>query len=335
MPSLDVFRGDGFSVLQMTAAIEKSPFTPGRIGAMGLFTKKPINTTRVTITRKSGRISLLPSKPRGARPTVHDANKAVERDFSAVHIPYTDTIIADAIQNARAWDSEDELMAVGSVVNERLDSMRQDHEVTHEYHRIGAIKGVILDADGATTLLDIYNAFGIAQTSVDFLLGTPATSIKGMIESVKRSIQDAMGGLSYTGIHCLCGNTFWDKLIAHTTMATAWNLWNNGQFFRESQRDAGGFEFDNVYFENYRGQVGDVPFIGASDAYFFPLGVKDLFLEHYAPGTMMDAVNTPGREVYASQEVLPHNKGVELYTESNPLMICTRPEVVIKGTTSN
>lgn len=335
MASLNVFQQNAFSMVEMTASINRAPYTPGRIGAMGLFRKKPMRTTLVELQRKGNTIALLPSKPRGSRPTVKPPDKRSARIFQIPHVPHDAEILADSIQNVRAWESESELEAVSDVVNETLDAMRQNHEVTFEFHRIGAVKGVIIDGDGTTTLYDLFAEFGISQTAVDFLLGTAGTNVKGKVEAVRRAIEDALGGLSYTGIHAFCGNDFWDKLVSHATVAAAFERWNDGQFLRESQRAQGGFEFAGVFWENYRGKVGDVDFVPTADCRFVPLGVNDLFLEHYGPGDTMSTVNKPGVPVIAMQELKPMEKGVDIHTQSNPLMLPTRPEALIRGHTSN
>jgi hypothetical protein len=335
MANLDIFRSSAFSMVEMTASINRAPYTPGRIGAMGLFKKKPMRTTYVELQRKGNTIALLPSKPRGSRPTVLPADKRSARVFQIPHIPHDAEVLADAVQNVRAWESESELAGVSDVVNEKLDACRQNHEITMEFHRINAVKGVLIDGDGTTTLYDLYAEFGISRTAVDFLLGTPATNVKGKVEAVRRAIEDALGGLSYTGIHAFCGNDFWDKLVSHASVATAFERYQDGSFFRESQRVAGGFEFAGVFWENYRGKVGDVDFIPTADCEFVPLGVNDLFLEHYGPGDTMDTVNRPGQPIIAMQELKPMAKGVDIHTQSNPLMLATRPEVLIRGHTSN
>ena len=45
----DCFNGDAFSLVSLTEAITKLPFKPGRIGEMGLFTEKGVNTHTVVI----------------------------------------------------------------------------------------------------------------------------------------------------------------------------------------------------------------------------------------------------------------------------------------------
>lgn len=335
MASLDSLKGTDFDMRSMTVSINKAPYAPGRLKQAGLFKVEPITTTVVEVVRKGGRLTLLPTKPRGSRGTVHVNDKAKSRLFQVPHIPYDGEIYADAVQNARDWESENDLVAVGKLLNDKLTAMRADHETTHEYHRIGAIKGVILDADGSTTIYDLFSEFGISQTSVDFLLGTTTTNVKQKCEDVRRVIETALGGATYSGLNAYCGDTFWDKLVAHASIGTAFERWQNGDFFRNSQRQQGGFEFCGIWFENYRGKIGDVDFIPAADCRFVPMGIPDLFIEHFAPADMMDTVNTPGMPVYAVQELKPFNKGVDIHTQSNPLMMATRPEVLIRGTTSN
>ena len=87
-----------------------------------------------------------------------------------------------------------------------------------------------------------------------------------------------------------------------------------------------------IVFERYRGNVGGVPYVPEDRAFAVPEGVPDLFITNFAPADYMETVNTNGLPYYASQELLPHNKGVDLEAQSNPLSLCTRPGAVIKLT---
>jgi len=339
MSILDVFASDAFSMSELTASINRAPYQPGRIGALGLFEEQGIRTTTFELERKGRSISLLPSKPRGAEGTQHQKDKRNVRQFGVPHIPYNDIILADSIQGIREFNSENQLMAIGREVTESLDGMRQDFEVTHEFYRIGAIKGNVVDGDGSTVLVDLFSEFGLTQHAVDFLLGTAGTDVKEKIEDVRRHIEAALGALTYRGLHAFCGDDFWDKLVSHPVVKAAYDRWNDGAFLRSTQRHVpqgtNGFEFAGCFFENYRGKVGDVDFVPAADCRFIPVGVRKLFLTRYAPGDMLNAVNTRGLPMYAMQERMKFDKGVELHTQSNPLMICTIPEVLVRGHTSN
>ena len=63
------------------------------------------------------------------------------------HIALEDTILADEVQNVRAFGSS-MLEGVQAVVNQRMSEMATKMDATLEHLRIGAIKGQILDADG-------------------------------------------------------------------------------------------------------------------------------------------------------------------------------------------
>lgn len=339
MPALDVFRGDAFNLFEMTDSINRAVYSPGRLSDLGLFEKKGIRTTHFGLERKGRKISLLTSKARGSKGDQYSKGGRAVYNVPVPHIPYDDQVLADEVQNIRSFGSETELQTVAEVVNEHLDDMRQDHEVTHEYHRIGAIKGIVLDGDGTTELLDLFDLFGISQTAVDFVLGTAGTDVKAKVETVRRAIENALGALVYTRLHAFCGDTFWDKLVSHANVKEAYDRWQDGSFLRDTQRSVpggtGGFEYAGVFWENYRGKVGDVDFIPAADCRFVPIGVKGLFLERWAPADFIETVNTTGLPVYASQEPLAHNRGISIHTQSNPLMLCTIPDVLVRGHTSN
>ena len=99
---------------------------------------------------------------------------------------------------------------------------------------------------------------------------------------------------------------------------------------RENQRKK-PFEYAGIIFEEYRGKIGTQDFIPASEARFFPVGVPDGFIEYYAPAPFMETVNTPGKPWYAKMQNMDFDVGVELHANSNPLLLPTRPETLVKG----
>jgi phage terminase large subunit GpA-like protein len=68
--------------------------------------------------------------------------------------------------------------------------MRNKHAITLEHLRMGALKGVILDADGSM-LLNLYEAFEITPKVVSFALATATTDVKKKCLDVKRYIEDS------------------------------------------------------------------------------------------------------------------------------------------------
>lgn len=333
MPALDIFNNDAFSVASLTAAINEQPYVPGRIGKLGLFQEEGITTTQVLIEHVAGLITLVANSERGAPVAKTQADKSKMRSFVTAHLKRAANILADEVQNLRAFGSESEEEAVQNYVNQRLAKLGRDLEATLEYQRIGAIRGQILDADGTTVIYDLYSEFGITQTAVDFILGTAGTKVRNKVREAMRASEDALGAASATGYRAFCSDVFFDKFIEHDKVAAAFDRYNDGEMLRNDPR--AGFEFGGVVWENYRGKVGATPFIPDGDALLVPEGVADLFITRFAPADYMETVNTLGLPKYSKQEPLPMNRGVDLEAQSNPISLCTRPGAVIRLHSSN
>jgi hypothetical protein len=340
MPSLDVFRTDAFSMMSLTAAINKLPYKPGLLGRLGIFESNPQRTTKVWVEEQRGKLALLPIAARGTMNAVRSRNERVATPFVVPHVPYHQTIMAEDIQNLRAFGSETELEAIASYVNDQLAAMKQDHEVTWEYHRIGALTGNILDADGTTSIYNLFTEFGLTQISEDF--NWDNSSFKTVCTNIIRHIADELGGTPFGQIYAICGNDYFDGVVSHQEVRIANVMYNQSELLRTSQLNpewysmaANGLMYSNIHFINYRGDIGDIHFIAPTEAYFFASNVPGLFQEIIAPAPFMETVNTRGLPLYAKQEMLRFDLGVELYTNSNILMMCTRPTSVIKSTICN
>jgi hypothetical protein len=192
------------------------------------------------------------------------------------HIALEDTILADEVQNVRGFGSESMLEGVQAVVNQRMSEMATKMDATLEHLRIGAIKGQILDANGAAVIYDLFTEFGVtAYAEIDFDVdnGSPAPgAVKKKCHDVRRKIEDELGAAPYDHIHAICGADFFDDLITHSEVTKAYDRYLDGAFLRQGQA-RGSFEYGSIVFEEYRGRVGTVDFTDASKAYFFPVGV--------------------------------------------------------------
>ena len=325
---MDIFNDDAFSVVSLTKAIEDTPFVPGRVGQLGIFSEEGVSTTSISIEKIGSTVSLVPAASRGSsgRPMGNDKRQMIP--FTATHLPQRASILADEVQNLRAFGSESEVETAQRLMNRKLAKMRRDLDTTIEYQRIGAIKGSILDSDGTTELLNLHTAFGTSVTSHSLVLGTAGTLVRNKVIEARRKMEAALGGLTYSGARVLCSASFFDALVGHAKVEAAFDRYMNGEFLREDQR--GGFYFAGVFWEEYRGQVGANKFIADGEAWMVPEGVPDLFVTNYAPADYMETVNTLGQAYYAKQEPKDFNKGIDVETQSNPIHICTRPAVPVK-----
>jgi hypothetical protein len=349
---LDIFDTDAFNMQSLTAAIDKLPYQAGRIGELGLFEQRPATTQHAVIEERLGSLALLPTQPRGYfQQTAQGAIHRKIRTFQIPHVPQFDTLLAGDLEGKRAFGTEDQVEVFSQILNDRLERMKQKHELTWEWHRVGALHGKILDADGTTVVEDYFADFGLTQTTgtVDFTdtgtyaLPNPAVDMKVFAQEIIRAMQNALGNTPFTGIRAIAGHQFWDNFVHHGTVRKAYEYYQENSFIRETQIPGGsspdGFKFADITWENYRGWIGTptspLLFFPTNTCLFVPEGVKGLFLEIPGPADFMETVNTRGQPLYVKQERMKFDMGVEIFSQSNVLFICTRPQALILITGNN
>lgn len=327
--NIDIFRTDAFSLSTLSVAINQVPHAPTRIGELGLFNTDGIRTTSMEVEWKSGVITLVPAKDRGAPGTPKNVGRRKMETFKAIHLPQLVALQADEVQNARAFGEESEAEVATSMLAEKTAVALLDLDVTLEWQRLGAIKGQVLDADGTTVLEDMFTKFGVSQNQFDMDFDETTTEVNEKCRQIKRLVEDELGGLTYKEIRVFCGSNFFDALVKHESVKDAYRLYQNSSVLRADNRS--GFTMsENVVFEEYRGKVGGTYFIATGEAYAVPMGVPNLFVARFAPANYMETVNTKGLRVYQKVKAADWDKGVESEIQSNPIHICTRPRAVIR-----
>lgn len=330
MADIAIFEDDAFGVAALTAAINEQEFVPGRLASLGLFEEEGVTTLTVQIEKDGDKLALVPAGERGTSGLVVGGSKRILLPFNTVHLPERFTIKADEIQGIRAFGTQTELQAVQDVVNKRLDKARRQLDATHEFHRMGALNGKVLDADGQTVLLDIYDRFGVQRQTMPMGLNVPDTNVQVQCVEALDMQEDALGNVTTTSSRAFCGKTFWKKLIAHPSVVDTYKGSQQAAALRGDAREA--FEFGGITWERYRGKVAGIAFIPDDEARLVPEGVPEMFLSAYAPADYMETVNTQGLPYYSKLEPLPFGKGIAGEAQSNPLHICTRPRAVIRLT---
>ena len=331
---LNPFASDAFNMVSLTRAINILPNKYGRCMELNLMPGKGVTTRSIIVEEKNGVLTLLPTMPPGSPGTVGKAAKRKVRSFAIPHIPHEDAILPEAYQGVRAFGSESELVSIVQLVNDRLQAMRDKHDITLEWLRMGALKGVILDSDGST-LYNLYNEFEITQKQVDFDLDTSATEqMEKCLEAV-RHIEDNLKGEVMTGVRGLCSPEFFQKLVTHPTVTKYYLNWQAAAAL-SGQDPRKGFVFGGITFEEYRGQATDMngtvrKFLTAQHAQFFPMGTTSTFETLFAPADFVETANTLGIELYAKQEPRKFGRGIDLHTQSNPLPMCYRPGILVDG----
>jgi Phage major capsid protein E len=336
MPSiLDLLANDpAFSAAELSQSVMRAPFVPGRLGAIpGLFDfSAPSDpyAISVAVDHEERKIQLIAAMQRGTGSKSSQRPRSKITFLPSVRLPDFRVIKPEMLKGIRPTDSNavDRLSAL--IAKDQI-SMRQNLEATLEFHRCGSLAGIVMDADGTTPLLNLYDEFGVsAPTEVAFNF---ASNFDGKIvefcSQIEETITDAIGGLPYSGIHAMCGRTFWQALrknkeIRDSYQAAEAAALRAGITFRT-------FEFGGVTFEHYRGAVGTAPFVAADKARFFPVGVPGLFRQTPTAGDGFDWIDVTGeaQAFYSRLDVTPQQ--VRIDVESDPVTYCTIPEALVSG----
>ncbi len=335
MPGLNPFEHDAFNLVSLTKAINILPNNYGRIRELNLMPGKGVRTRTILVEEKNGILNLLPTMPPGSPGTVGSSGKRKVRSFVIPHIPHEDVILPEDYEGVRAFGTENQFQTLASIVNDKLQTMKNKHAITLEWLRMGALKGQILDADGSL-IYDLFNEFEITQTVIDYELDNDNTEVLTKCMETNRAIEDNLKGEVMTGVRALCSPEFFDAFVTHPKVEDAFKYHSEASS-RLGEDNRKGFKFGGIIFEEYRGQATDPDgnihrFIASGEAHAFPEGTMNTFETLFAPADFMETANTLGLEIYAKMEPRKFGRGMDLHTQSNPLPICYRPGVLIKLT---
>lgn len=339
MVSMDIFNNDAFSLFNMTAAIEKMPTVPTFLGNLGIFDEgEGVETNIVGIEQKGMTLSLIPTSGRGTQIPMGATDKRTLRNFNLPRVAKGDQLFASEIQGIRAFGTEGELETVAQKVVQKQKKLLTEHALTMEYHRLGAIQGILLDSDGST-LYNYFTEFSIAApTEIDFDLdnASPASGALTLkIAAAKRAAIRALGASYVPGVTrflWLCGDTFFDQFTVHPEVRETYKNWEAAAALRDAKVFS-SFRFGEMDWHNYQGtDDNSTVAIGTTKAKLIVLGVPGLYRRYNGPGETMETVNTIGKPIY-SMLVQDRDRGMWVQPEiySYPLHICTRPEVLLSG----
>lgn len=340
---LNVFESDAFSFTSLVQSINKLPFVPGRLTQLGIFRERPVATTSVSFEEQSGILSLVDPSPRGGAGETRTKNPRKARIIKVPHYQLDDGILAEEVQNVREFGENMGMRSVQTLLANRMEIFTTQLDVTLEYQRLCALKGIVVDKSG-NSIYNLFTEFNVSQpTAIDFQLSSATANLRKTAATVKRTILRNLGGATVGGVYALCSDGFWDDLITHPKVEQSY-LYQEGRRLRDGIAYE-SFEYGGITWENYKGYVAPIdggaddgsdatPFIDANTCNFFPIGVPNLFWTYFAPADYQETVNTLGLPRYAKAIPSDNGKSVRLEMQTNPLSVCTRPRALIKGTKS-
>lgn len=311
---MDMYR-DYFTRENLTDAVAKAPFIPGRLGELGIFETRGLTSTTMAAEELGiNDVGVATAIPRGAPPQAMSLDKRKVHTFPTSTFAKTLPVYADEVLNMRAAGS-----AAAEVIttrrNEAVAKLRNWADLQHEYLRL-------------TCLLAPNNAFGNQPAEVQIALATDATKTRAEIfTKIIKPMETALKGIAFSGLHMLCSDGFWEALIENKAIKDTYLNTQAAGELRNDPRDA--FVFGGVMFERYRG-VTNVE-ITANKAKVVPIGVRGLFLQGFAPDDTIDSVGTGamGAPYYPRAEAMKGGKGWEITMQTHPVTVCTRPAAIL------
>lgn len=337
MATMDIFNNSAFSTTSLSGMVEKMDYTPQLLGSLNIFEPEPVRTRSIFVDRTEGGLTLIPTSADGAPPDVLGKDNRDAVSLRTTRLAKRFTLNAHELDGIRAFGSESELAGVQREYGRRMGRIRNDMDVTHEHHRLGALQGVLLDADGSTVIYDYSSEFNEAiPAAVSFELDVANTDVHKLCKGISRGMaRSGKGSLAGASIHALAGDDFYDALVSHPNVEKFYLQQQAANSLREAQGQIfESFRVGGITFHNYRGtDDNSTVAIPTAEAKFFPVGARDVFKVAYSPLEALGFVNTPGQSVYAmnipDRERNMWTKG-EIY--SYPLFMCQQPRVLRKAT---
>lgn len=339
MAHMDVFNDDAFSLVHMSEKVDRIPTVPTFLGSLGIFEEESSDTNIISIEQQAQTLNLISTSQRGTAPPMGTTDRRQLRNFNIPRIAKADQVFAHEIQGVRAYGTQSELESVMAKIAMKQRRLMTDMNLTEEYHRLGAIQGILLDADGLTTIYNWFTEFGIAQPGeIDFDLdnASPASgALMQVIDAARRTAIRALGAMYVPGqveFLWLCGDTFFDQFTQHPEVRETYLQWEAAASLRDSKAFS-TFRFGSMNWHNYQGtDDNSTVAIPATKAKLVIRGVPGLFRRVNGPHDSMQYANTMGQRYYAN---LIRDRDRDMWVQPElyayPLHICTRPEVLLRG----
>lgn len=333
-----------YTAVQLTAQVNRIPNNYGLINALNVFPSSGSISTIIEVRREEFTLAVLPARERGAPASTAERKRGDALFFEVPHFPHDDMIGPRDLQNM--------LSQVGNALvprrleeemAKRLFQIRSKHAITREWLRMSALKGLIVDGAGVT-IYDLFDAFGFTKVIIYFDLANANADIAGACQKLFEQVATNLRGETMSHVRVIVSSDWFTKFVNHPMVNKFWLNWQGAAQMANLPRTAEGgqfgrsFVFQQIEFVEYyglapvkeNGALISKPFVASGKGHAYPVGTLSTFGTYDAPPEDIRFVNEPGQEIFISPKVLDHGAGVELHTQSNPLPICRRPEVLVE-----
>lgn len=343
-----------------TGVINQLPNQYGYLNGLNLFTAKPTSQHSIIMDVEQSDISLLDSQDSRLSGEAEAPGRDNVHQIAFPLIPFKviESITPEEIQGVRQVGTADQAETEARVRARKLQKLRAQFDITNEFMKAGAIRGIVKDARGVVRL-DMFAQFGVTKKTITIPVAdlTATTAIDFAIEELKAYMEDNAGAgtvINGEDITVLVNSAFFRAVSTHPYLRDAFLMQQTAVSYQQmtgSLRTGGAdgtqaamsqFVYRGVRFVEYRGKFKDkrnvehnLVDVGAGKAggHAFPnfksLGGTDLFQIAYAPPFKMGYVNTLGQPLYVFEYEKPRDEGIDFEAHSIMMPYCTRPQLLV------
>lgn len=346
-------------VVDRTDTLVQIPNNVGIVNSLRLFTDNYSSQKTIEITRTSRSNHLAVDRNWDERNSTIQGRSRDELLLKIPHFPLDDAITPNDLDGIVQADSLVDALELETVANVRADKMfdlREAHGLTLEAARMLSIttgdvyapSGTLRTSYGPT--VNMYTEFGLTQSDVPVVLSS-ATDPRAQFRDIKKLVRDGLtaygqGGVS--GFVALVGGDYFTALVQNAYVTDAVKYQNfpqsapiltgvpapyAGLDARFESITLWGITFIDASAAGYEDAEGNfVQFVADDEAYFMPMGVRDMFKTYYAPANRFGTINRRAQGSYWFEYANEKDDIIEIMSEQNFLNACLYPAAVVKST---
>lgn len=328
---------NGNKIVDWTEELNVLPNKHGTVQQLGLFQEEGVTGDVIQFEEITSADGVMVDRIRGDRATVGTDKTSKIRAWAIPHFNHDDFILPSDVRNVRAYGSPDQKDTLAQARVRKMEEIVRMHARTKELARCKLITTGDVYAPNGTVSLNFYTEFGVSRKEVDFVLGTGTTDVIAKGEEVIGYMEDNAAGEDFNGVVGLASPEYFDKLISHAKVTTAYAYYKDGD--QQPLRNRLGligtqrtFYFGGITYIEVRGSIAGTRLIPALDCYFVPTG-SSIFRTYYGSANKFSLINTVGEPMYLFEKMVDDD-AYELKSETNMLNSIRRPQLVVRGYTA-
>lgn len=316
-----------------TEAINRIPFKPNLITALGIFGEQTVTSDVVTFDERDNKLVLLDDKLRNSdKKNGIDAKSYKTHLLEVPHYPVESTITVKQLKGIRNFDTDVE-QAIENAVAEDLIKHVDKHDNQLEYLQANMLCSGVLATENYGTL-NMFTEFGVTKKTaeIDF---ADAQAMEPQFRAITNLIKKASTG-RYKGYVVLAGQDFFSAFTNHPDVRDGFVIaGQNSPLRNELGEVANGYaslqygnvtviQYDDV-FTDADGSTAVQP-LADDEAVMFPRGM--LGSTFFGPVSKLSGVGAAGAKRFASSYRDIKDRYVEMESEQNTLVVLQEIQAV-------